>query len=356
MPLGNGLMGGLLWGEQNTMRLSLDRGDLWDERPAGEKEWWKTRTFAKAAELIAKQDYATVNNWWDSPYNGVTPTKLPAGRLEITLDPAQTIQQFELNLATAEGITHLAGEQRVEALFSAAQPVALLRIPGPAPKAVELIPSGAKPQGGDTGPSSGGAVSQLGYPPAQHGSEGAAKWYVQEAADGLKYCACVASRRAGDATVLAVAVTSTNDASDVLSLARTALCGGARNRLRGDAHTARAVVGGILESVLGDAPGRGTGDCAAILSCAVLPRCGLATRCPADAAARSLDGRQRGSAAVERRLPQRPQHADDLHRLSRAPVISTRGCRISTTCGIAARCSRNLHRSSMAHLGSPVPA
>ena len=34
VPLGNGLMGGLLWGMDNTVRLSLDRGDLWDERPA----------------------------------------------------------------------------------------------------------------------------------------------------------------------------------------------------------------------------------------------------------------------------------------------------------------------------------
>src|SRR5512137_1145775 len=34
IPLGNGTMGILLWGEGNTLRLSLDRGDLWDERPS----------------------------------------------------------------------------------------------------------------------------------------------------------------------------------------------------------------------------------------------------------------------------------------------------------------------------------
>ena len=34
IPLGNGTMGVLLWGETNRLRLSLDRGDLWDERPA----------------------------------------------------------------------------------------------------------------------------------------------------------------------------------------------------------------------------------------------------------------------------------------------------------------------------------
>ena len=35
IPLGNGLTGGLLWGENNTIKLSLDRGDLWDERYFG---------------------------------------------------------------------------------------------------------------------------------------------------------------------------------------------------------------------------------------------------------------------------------------------------------------------------------
>ncbi len=39
VPLGNGLMGGLLWGGGSTLRLSLDRGDLWDERPADGMRW-----------------------------------------------------------------------------------------------------------------------------------------------------------------------------------------------------------------------------------------------------------------------------------------------------------------------------
>jgi alpha-L-fucosidase 2 len=44
VPLGNGLTGGLLWGEGSLIRLSLDRGDLWDERPHVEPGWWKKRT------------------------------------------------------------------------------------------------------------------------------------------------------------------------------------------------------------------------------------------------------------------------------------------------------------------------
>ncbi len=207
VPLGNGLMGGLLWGKNNLVRLSLDRGDLWDDRPAVEKEWWKKETWIKGGD-------------WDAPYDGSTPTKLPAGRLEIQLDPAQQIQSFELNLATAEGSAHFTNGASLTAFFSAVKPVALLRIPGAEPKSLTLIPSGAKKSGGDTGPSSGGAVSKLGYPPATRGSEGNAQWYVQTAAEGFKYCACVETKRVGAETLVAVAVTSTTDGVDVLGIAR----------------------------------------------------------------------------------------------------------------------------------------
>jgi alpha-L-fucosidase 2 len=207
IPLGNGLMGGLLWGEGNTVRLSLDRGDLWDERPAGEAGWWRTRTWKVGGD-------------WDGPYNGVTPTKLPAGRLELTLDPSRQVNAFELNLATAEGRASFAGGGQLSAFFSAERPVALMRVGGLPLKDVELIPSGAKAGAESAGPSSGGAVVKLGYPAARAGGEGPAKWYVQDAANGFQYCACVETRRVGDQTLIAVAVTSTRDATDVLTLAR----------------------------------------------------------------------------------------------------------------------------------------
>lgn len=41
IPLGNGLTGGLLWGGGNQLNVSLDRGDLWDERPAKGMQWDK---------------------------------------------------------------------------------------------------------------------------------------------------------------------------------------------------------------------------------------------------------------------------------------------------------------------------
>ena len=57
IPLGNGLLGGLLWGSESTIRLSLDRGDLWDTRVPEEFNrqdfTWKTMQ-----RLVAEKNQA----------------------------------------------------------------------------------------------------------------------------------------------------------------------------------------------------------------------------------------------------------------------------------------------------------
>ena len=93
IPLGNGLLGGLVWGEDHTLRLSLDRGDLWDERPS--KRFLEVRdrfNWATMQRLVAENRMAEFNDIFDSNYDyDGPPTKLPAGRLEITLDPSQSL-------------------------------------------------------------------------------------------------------------------------------------------------------------------------------------------------------------------------------------------------------------------------
>ncbi len=36
IPLGNGWLGALIWQKENKIRMSLDRVDLWDDRPMPE--------------------------------------------------------------------------------------------------------------------------------------------------------------------------------------------------------------------------------------------------------------------------------------------------------------------------------
>jgi alpha-L-fucosidase 2 len=213
IPLGNGMMGGLLWGEDGCVRLSLDRGDLWDERTTGEAEWWKKHPWASADGR---------SDPWDQYYEGVTPTKLPAGRLEVAVDPTRTIKDFGLRFATAEGVVSFDDGAEVRAVFSATEPVALLRFTGVPVAGSTLIPAGSGGEAGETGPSSGGAVAALGYPAADRGRADDAQWYVQQAAEGFAYCTYVATRQVGEDTLLAVAITSSDDCGsgeDVLEMA-----------------------------------------------------------------------------------------------------------------------------------------
>jgi alpha-L-fucosidase 2 len=222
IPLGNGLMGGLLWGENNTIRLSLDRGDLWDDRTTGEAEWWKTKTYQRAAEMIAQKNYKEVQQWWNIPYKGVTPTKLPAGRIEIKLPVSQIVRNFELNLATAEAFAYFNAASIVKVMYSANQQVALVSMKGVVPDSINLLSTMdvfRRNQMSGGGLSSGGSVDKLGYPEAQKGSTADAKWYIQEAANGLKYCVYLQSKRVGDETLMAITITATSDTVDFVSLA-----------------------------------------------------------------------------------------------------------------------------------------
>src|SRR5215471_3221128 len=106
IPLGNGTMGVLLWGEGSTLRLSLDRGDLWDERPSKARLAVQDRfNWPALQRMVASNDMGEFNKVCDSnyDYNG-PPTKLPAGRIEIDLEESLTLGSFELNLATAQGL------------------------------------------------------------------------------------------------------------------------------------------------------------------------------------------------------------------------------------------------------------
>jgi alpha-L-fucosidase 2 len=197
VPLGNGAMGVLLWGESNLLRLSLDRGDLWDERPS--KHFTEVRdkfSWTTLQHLVASNRMAEFNDICDAnyDYNG-PPTKLPAGRIEITLAQDQAAEAFELNLATAEGIVKFKGGGEARGFVNAADvaaPVALLRIPGPAVKDVRL----KTPE----------SVKKLGYAPPRTGEADQLRWFEQEAAEGFAYAICAGWKRVGEETLVAFTV------------------------------------------------------------------------------------------------------------------------------------------------------
>jgi len=204
IPLGNGLLGGLLWGSGPNLKLSLDRGDLWDLRTPEIllRDDWNWTTIRK---LVAEKNQAKISELFDVPYNAFRyPTKIPAGRLELTLADPLSANSFTLDLRRAVGGVDV-GNGSVEVFYSAVRPVAMIRITGPEPQWRIVPPDSLK---------------QLGYAPPQTGSDGPTSWSVQEAALGLKYAVVVAGRRIDDRTEIALTVTSTGDGPDPLALGR----------------------------------------------------------------------------------------------------------------------------------------
>ena len=83
IPLGNGMLGALVWQKDNKLRFSLDRADLWDERPAMDLTKFN---FKWVQQQVAKKQYDTVQKLGDVPYEAYPyPTKLPAGALEFNI-------------------------------------------------------------------------------------------------------------------------------------------------------------------------------------------------------------------------------------------------------------------------------
>lgn len=211
VPLGNGLLGGLLWGEGRNVKLSLDRGDIWDCRvpeKIGNPDW----NYATLCRLVAEKKYEEMLEMFefDTPELAY-PTKLPAGRIELNLDESQSLESFGLDLPTATGRAHLAGSAPLEVFFSAVELVALMRVPGDGTVDFKIIAPGI--------------VEKLGYEPAAEGREDRAgdtviKWFVQDAANEVQYVVAAGARKIDGATLIAVCITTRSDDPQPLALAR----------------------------------------------------------------------------------------------------------------------------------------
>lgn len=102
MPLGNGVLGALVWEKNGRLRFSLDRVDLWDEREALHLDKY---SFKWVEQQVLKKQYDTVQRALDEPYEASAyPTKLPGAALEFDISSFGSVQSNVLDLATALNI------------------------------------------------------------------------------------------------------------------------------------------------------------------------------------------------------------------------------------------------------------
>ena len=84
-PLGNGLLGALVWGDGHPLKISLDRTDLWDLRPVPQYES-DDYSYERMRQWVKEGRIEDLHRLYDDPYRNPGPTKIPAGRIELTLE------------------------------------------------------------------------------------------------------------------------------------------------------------------------------------------------------------------------------------------------------------------------------
>ncbi|MEI6684116.1 MAG: glycoside hydrolase family 95-like protein [Bacteroidota bacterium] len=101
VPLGNGMLGAIIWQKDSSLRIAIDRADLWDLRPV--KEFALPQfSFSWVREQLAKNRYDSVQQLFDLPYErDAGPSKIPAGALVIPLAGMGMVESMHLYLHEA---------------------------------------------------------------------------------------------------------------------------------------------------------------------------------------------------------------------------------------------------------------
>jgi alpha-L-fucosidase 2 len=211
IPLGNGLIGALIWQRDSMLRISLDRADLWDLRPIKEFDRPEFR-YGWVVERALSGDYQRAQEMGDVPYDrDAAPTKLPGAALEIPIPGINDIDRVELKLQDAVCTVAWRNGIKMESFVHSTYPFGWFKISGLttkiAPKLVPppyALPDTAKGHV-DSGPG-GNDLRRLGYPaPVVEQTKGSAGEdrirYRQECWNGFSYVVEVVYRYDSDNTL-----------------------------------------------------------------------------------------------------------------------------------------------------------
>jgi len=170
VPLGNGMVGALVWKNGSRIRISLDRADLWDLRPmenVSTPEW----KFRWVVGHWKKNDYMPVQEKFDKPYDtNPAPSKIPAGALEFELSGFASPESVRLFISQALCQVTWPGGKSLETYVHATKPIGWFRFKG--------LGNGFKPtlitppyqtdkDSGDQNPVTGQDLRRLGYDQGQ---------------------------------------------------------------------------------------------------------------------------------------------------------------------------------------------
>jgi len=201
IPLGNGMLGALIWQKDGKLRFSLDRADLWDLQPAANldrPEW----NFSWVRQQWEQNTYEGVQELFDLPYDrDPAPSKIPGAAMEFNVASWGPVESVELSLRDALCSVTWKNGTTLKAFIQAESPAGWFRFEGLSDSLFpELIAPAYNLDGkaGEDNPVTGQDLRRLGYP---RGKITAAKneiSYEQEGWGGFKYQVHVRWQREGN--------------------------------------------------------------------------------------------------------------------------------------------------------------
>ncbi len=220
LPLGNGIMGALVWGDGKPVKISLDRGDLWDLRPVPEFSS-PEYSFRIMREWHIQGRTADLVRLYEAPYNRPAPTKIPAGRIELALPGAEFLDT-SLTLGDATALMRFKDGTQLRTIVHAKSPVGMISAKSRSPIGVDLLapPFAGKVDDPARGSIDAGDLAQLGYPAPQRSAGPLYQAFSQQGHGGFRFAVYLGWRKHGDSWQAAWSIASSFEGSKPEDIAR----------------------------------------------------------------------------------------------------------------------------------------
>lgn len=164
IPLGNGWLGALIWQKDTRLRISLDRVDLWDDRPMPEIDKLK---FRWVVEKVKLNQYDSVQKIGDEPYEKYpAPTKIPGAAIEFELDKIGIVKKVSLDISNGLSVIEFENGRLLNSYIHATRPVGYFSLENIGEDILPqlIVPNYNTGNEGKTGTSvSGQSLERLGY-------------------------------------------------------------------------------------------------------------------------------------------------------------------------------------------------
>ena len=201
IPLGNGIIGALVWQKEDHLRMSLDNVTLWDLRPM-ENLNTPNYKFSWVYEQWKNDNYKAVQNAFDVPYdNSPAPSKIPGAALEFDIKTFGKITSSRLSVADAVCEVKWANGIQFNSFVHASDQVGWFQFKGVGKdfKPILLPPAyNTKGKNEVESPVSGQDLRRLGYPKGKIDKENNSITYTQEGWGGFTYEVDVTWTQKGD--------------------------------------------------------------------------------------------------------------------------------------------------------------